>query len=497
VLVLIDGMRFNDPQTGHHNSDIPLSIQDIERIEVLYGPGSSLHGGDALAGTINLITRNDASTVGIASIGEYGLVSGAASVGLSRRQTRTHVSFWGNRSSGFEFGRDFRTAGFSVRSALGSGTQLGAHFVDRDFGANGFYGPSPSREWTNTTLVNLSHRVSLRSGWDLVVRGAYRSHGDHFLWDSNRPGFAENRHRSHGLVGHGSLHWNASETLRLSFGAEGGLDWIRSSSLGDHAYSRQSLFIEMESKLTPRAVIYPGLRYDRYTHFGDAFSPSLSGAVWISETIKLGASAGRAYRIPSFTELFYRDPNHEASTILEPETSLGIESGLDWYLAPNWVSSLTIFNRRETGAIDWVRESETQRWRSTNIHSLSTTGAELDINRVVRGWGTVGVAYTYLQSRTDELQLQSKYVLDYARHSISARGAMTLPAGFSVGCRADYRVRNEGASYFVLDGKIARRFRYLAPFLEVSNALDADYQEIRDVNMPGRWIRVGVEARLR
>ena len=59
ALVLVNGVRLNDPQSGHHNSDIPVPLESIERIEVLLGPGSSLFGADAFGGAINIFTRRD------------------------------------------------------------------------------------------------------------------------------------------------------------------------------------------------------------------------------------------------------------------------------------------------------------------------------------------------------------------------------------------------------------------------------------------------------
>ena len=74
VLVLVDGVRLNDPQSGHHNGDIPVPLDAIERIEVLLGPGSSLFGADAFGGTINVITRRDAAP---ASFAVHGGASGS------------------------------------------------------------------------------------------------------------------------------------------------------------------------------------------------------------------------------------------------------------------------------------------------------------------------------------------------------------------------------------------------------------------------------------
>src|SRR5262249_46059199 len=57
ALMMVDGARLNDAQAGHHNGDLPVPLAAVERIEVLPGGGSSLHGADAFGGTINVITR--------------------------------------------------------------------------------------------------------------------------------------------------------------------------------------------------------------------------------------------------------------------------------------------------------------------------------------------------------------------------------------------------------------------------------------------------------
>src|SRR5689334_16682896 len=60
MLMLVDGVRLNDAQSGHHNGDIPVPLDLVERIEVLHGPGSSLFGADAYGGAVNIITRRQA-----------------------------------------------------------------------------------------------------------------------------------------------------------------------------------------------------------------------------------------------------------------------------------------------------------------------------------------------------------------------------------------------------------------------------------------------------
>ena len=80
-LVLADGMRLNDSQSGHHNGEIPLPAIAIDRIEVVAGAGSAVHGADALGGTINVISRRGSARVASLAIGQHGLVDAQASVG--------------------------------------------------------------------------------------------------------------------------------------------------------------------------------------------------------------------------------------------------------------------------------------------------------------------------------------------------------------------------------------------------------------------------------
>ena len=154
VLVLVDGVRMNNSQTGHHNADLPFGLDQVDRIEVLAGAGSSLHGADAFGGTINIVTRTTARpTSASAVVGENGLVGGTFGATLGSGAVTQSINAQVSRSSGFMFDRDFRTAMASGRTAMGKRTAVDVAFSDREFGANGFYGNSPSKEWTQQVAV--------------------------------------------------------------------------------------------------------------------------------------------------------------------------------------------------------------------------------------------------------------------------------------------------------------------------------------------------------
>ena len=202
MLVLVDGVRLNDAQSGHHNGDIPVPLDAVERIEVLYGPGSSLFGADAFGGTINVITRRDAAPVSaLVQAGSFGLAAGRGQIGMRRGTVRQMFAASVDRSSGFMFERGFATAGVTSKTSIGERAGLLVSYLWKDFGANGFYGNAPSHEWTNQTLVASEHSFGEWSGWRLGGHLSYRTHGDHFLFDVRRPGVAANRHRTHDKLG--------------------------------------------------------------------------------------------------------------------------------------------------------------------------------------------------------------------------------------------------------------------------------------------------------
>jgi outer membrane cobalamin receptor len=494
TLVLVDGLRLNDSQSGHHNSDIPLTLDDIERVEVLLGTGSSLFGADALGGTVNIITRAAERRVDGAVVGgEHGLAGARARVGFTTRGVSQSLSIDGVRSSGFDYDRDFETIAISSRTALGPGTHALFGSVFKDFGANGFYGPAPSREATNQTLAGVSHAFVV-SSWRSTVQAMYRTHGDRFLYDLRRPGVAENVHRTHAAAAVYRGNRTFGARTRASVGFEAGSDWIRSNNLGDHAITRGAGFAEIQYRLAERLIVYPGLRYDAYSRFGGAWSPSLAARLSIARPLSVRGSVGHAFRVPTFTELYYRDPNHEASSALTPERGWSAEAGADWIVSPRVMARGTVFMRRDRDVIDWVRASLSERWHTTNLRRVAATGIETGGRVLIGTTGAVDLQYTYLDTRTAALDgLLSKYVLEYAPHNLALSGSVRLPFAVDLAPRVAWTHRNNGQSYEVVDLRASRRLGRFTVFVDAANLFDERYEEIAGIAMPGRWMSAGVK----
>jgi iron complex outermembrane receptor protein len=490
MLVLVDGMRLNDAQSGHHNGDIPIPLEGIERIEVLHGPGSSLFGADAFGGTINVITRKDEGPPsGVVQAGSFGLLAGRGQAGVSHGNVRHVLSAAVDRSSGFMFERGFVTAGASARTSVGDRTGLLVSYLWKDFGANGFYGNAPSHEWTNQTLVTADHRIGLVGGWQVGGAGSYRTHGDHFLFDVRRPGISENRHRTHAVIGTLRASRSIGSRGSMTAGIEGGADWVRSSNLGDHDTRRASGYAEWRYAPATSTQVDASLRVDRYTEFGTAWSPSLGVAWWPSNALRLRASTGRAFRVPTFTERYYSDPANLARPDVHAETAWAAETGVDVFAANGWAISGTIFGRMDHDVIDWLRPTVADRWQTYNIRDVDTIGVEATVRKSFTNGSFVQAGYTALDVDAAAVTQLSKYVLDYAPHSIAVAGVVALPASFHVAPRLEFkrRTRSTGSStYVVTDVRLSRRFGIYELTVEGTNLGDATYQEVLGVAMPGR-----------
>lgn len=491
-LILIDGLRLNDSQSGHHNGDIPAMLSGIDRLEIATGPGSAAHGADALGGTINVITRRDAHVAATLATGEHGYVNGQFSAQGGRLPSWLNFSAWGARSSGFEEGREFAQGGASVDLNLGSAWTMGVRHVNKAFGAKNFYGPSPSKEWTDQTLASAVWRRA--SGpWTSIVEMFARNHGDQFRWDVNRPGFAENTHRTNAGEGRYRAQHMSASGAALSVGGGGGGDWVRSSNLGDHDYGRAHAFAELQQPLGDRALLTAGGRFDTYSTFGQSFNPSLSGVLQLTGHLRLRSSVARAFRVPTFTELYYHDPANLGTPDLKAEYGWSLDGGIEW-IEGGWTLGATPFVRWDHEVIDWVRSSPAALWRSTNLRDVTSQGVELSVQRhwsnaLVRGHVSL------LDVDAPAINTLSKYVLEYAKQSVGVMVSTPFGRGIQGAVTIDYRHRADGQKYTLLGAKAGYTIKRAELFVDGTNLLNETYHEIAGVSMPGRWMTVGVTIR--
>jgi iron complex outermembrane receptor protein len=502
MLMLVDGVRLNDAQSGHHNGDIPVPLDLVERIEVLYGPGSSLFGADAVGGTINVVTRRESTEAAAIEGGSFGLAAGRAQADVARGDVRESAGVSFDRSDGFMYDRDFKQAIARSRTTFGSRTGLSISYLWKEFGANNFYGGSaPSREWTNQTLLAADHRFGEIGGWSIDGQASYRTHGDRFVFNQLMPALSDNRHRTHAVL----VSANGSRAVAgrgsLTVGLEGGGDWIRSTNLGDHETSRISAYGEWRQEVGAGVQLESLLRVDTYDEFGTSWNPSFGVGWWATPSVRLRGSVARAFRVPTFTERYYSDPANLAREDIGPETAWAEEAGADVILRGGWLLQTSVFTRQDEDVIDWLRPTTADRWQTYNVRDVDTLGIEIGVQKTLGSGIFLHAQYTAIDVDAATVDQLSKYVLDYAPQSFTAAAAVPLPVGFRVAPRVEYRRRSRStgtSDYVLLDTRLGRRInRMFDLFVDGTNLFDVDYQEIAGVAMPGAAVSISLAVSAR
>ncbi|MCW3162254.1 TonB-dependent receptor [Chryseobacterium oryctis] len=151
VLLLINGIRMNDSQTGHNSLNIPVDLEDVERIEVIKGPAARRFGQNAYAGAINIITKiNLGKNVKIsANAGDYETFGFGLNANLGGEKFSNSLNINSNSSQGYMHNTDYEIRNIFYQSQLKikeGDVKLQAGFSEKKFGANGFYSSSNATE---------------------------------------------------------------------------------------------------------------------------------------------------------------------------------------------------------------------------------------------------------------------------------------------------------------------------------------------------------------
>lgn len=495
TLVLLNGRRLNDPQSGHHSLDVPAPLDAVQAVEVLRGAGSTLYGSDALGGAVNIRTAAPESWSARLRLagGSFGTQQQMATVSGKAGAVAQSLSVSRDFSSGFLPNRDFRNLAASSHTLVESrsgktGVDLG--YSDKPFGAENFYGPYPSWERTKTWFAGLHHNFPQK--WEAAL--SYRRHSDLFYLFRDNPQRYQNHHVAEGF--HGSLRrrdqWRGGVTLFS--GAEAFTDRIESSNLGTHSRARGAAYAALDVRALRRFSLSLGLRSESYRGAFDQLSPALSGAWWASSLLKLRASVSRAYRLPTFTDLYYRDPANRGNAGLRPETAWNYEAGADLRPAGPWRLQATVFHRRDRDGIDYASSSPLGPWEACNITRLNFTGVETSA-AWRRGSHLTEFSYTGMRaSSTLPAGLFTKYVMNYPVHSaVFSWSAST--GKLAARTRLGALERLARSPYAVWDVALAWRGRRISPFVQATNLANTRYEEILRVPMPGRAFLAGIELR--
>ena len=506
TLLLVDGMKMDDAQTGHHTLNMILPLYLIERIEIIKGPAARIFGQNAFNGAINIVTKEfegEKRTVNLnlneLSYGSFEQKNISLSTKIVGEKIKSLISYSGNRSDGYRHNTDFKKNNYFIKTSFNSNNSpvdVIASFTENKFGANGFYAsPSATEQYEETQASLLGITTTINSEkLSITPRLYWRRGQDEYIYIRDNPSVYRNLHKTNKVSAElsGSYFSNSGVT---SFGLDLSTVNISSNNLGEHNRTTVNLFADHTFKLfDQKLVVSPGIALSYFSDMSFHSFPGIDLGYNISSDFKLYSNIGKTYRIPTYTDLYYSDRTTVGNENLNPESATSTEFGLK-YNTSNFKFSTALFNRNAKNIIDYVKQNEDDLWKAVNIGSLSTSGFELDMSYRFKSSyslsndNSISIGYTNIKDDNYVSDINfSKYSLNSLKHHFISKFNLNYIKNVNHSIIYKYAERSDQSNYSVLDSKI--RYKK-GVFIYVNNILDEIYSETNLVPMPGRSFLIG------
>ena len=503
TLLLIDGIKVEDPQTGHHTLNIALPLEVIERIEIIKGPAARVFGQNAFTGAINIVTKSSVdhiNSVGYKS-GSYDQQQGAVTLGTQLESATVigHASV--NTSEGYRYNTDFENQNYFIKGRFNTTSNpidVIGYLAKRKFGANQFYAVesgSDQYEETQSSLVGASSKFETET-FKITPRVYWKRTQDMYLFKREDPSFFRNLHISNKT----GVQVNASYTSTAGitgFGVDVAKVFMTSTNLGERDRLMANLFLEHRFSLANNSLdITPGLSVNYFSDFKFHAFPGVDVGYTINERFKAYANIGYTYRVPTYTDLYYVGRTDLGNENLVPEEALSEEAGLK-YFGTSFNAYVAVFNRSSNNLIDYTKENEADKWEATNLKSLNSKGAELNVSsRFKSGLYTqnINLGYTYLDENLSDVKTAySKYVINSLKHHFTATFRSQFVKNLSQSIVYKFAERASGTSYSVVDVQATLTISDLELSIIGNNIFNAEYVETGFVPMPKGNVLVGVK----
>lgn len=499
VLILLNGVRMNDSQTGHNSMNIPVNLENVERIEVIKGPAARRFGQNAYAGVINIITKTysgnrvkisadagDYSLYGLGFIGDFGNENFSNSL-----QANT------SSSEGYRHNTDFeiRNVFYQNQIKLKKGSvQMQAGFSDKKFGANGFYASPKATEQYEEMQASILN-IGLRQDYGKLKLNSnvYWRHGqDLYLFDRNNENGYRNMHIGNNVGGEVNASYKSGLGI-TALGVELRKELLVSNNLGTRNRFVTQTFLEHHfSFINNKLKVSPGISWANFSTNGNFFYPGLDVGYEINSKNKIYGNIGKVNRVPSFTDLYYVSSTEIGNPNLLPENAISSELGYQ-YLRSNFQFKASGFLRNSKNSIDWIKTLPTDKaWMADNVGNIDTKGIEVEFKHQANSWLSYGANYTYIDSKLKESNsFVSRYVIENLRHQFVSNVSIKFLKYFSNELSYRYLERANSGSYNLIDNKLNFTKDNLSLHLIINNLTNTNYTEAFGVPMPRRWFQLG------
>jgi Outer membrane cobalamin receptor protein len=537
--ILLNGVNLSNPQTGHYSFDIPVNLNDIERIEILHGPSSFVYGASAFSGGINIITKKDPDhkVYGKVQAGGHALWGVEAGGALKSDVVSTQISAGYNSSDGYIANSDYKIFNalwqtrFNVDKSI---IDVQAGYNDKRYGANTFYSARYPNQYdeTKTYFASIKGQAGGKQ-LKFVPLVYWDRHYDCFqLIRGDEASVKFNYHRSDVYGANLNLQY-FSKLGATSFGAEFRNEGVASTVLGEAMSRPEGKYTKSAERTNISYVLEHTLMLEKFTFSaglmanyntwikGDyKFYPTAGIAYRPLDNVKIFTSWSKATRMPTFTDMYYNTVTHTGNVGLRPEESSSIDLGVK-YSNRLFSANITGYIMNGDNVIDWVKGE--QKWEAVNHASLDKKGVELDVKMNLHE--ATGFLYpnTYIQvgyARLDQSgkniskEQSSSYALNYLRDKFTTKLSLPLYRDILVtnwsfrwqkrmGDYLDYSQDSNGVktpfpSFSTMDFRVDYKIMdNLVVNLNINNVYDTSYFDMGSIPQAGFWLMGGVSYTLK
>ncbi|MEZ5017727.1 MAG: TonB-dependent receptor [Flavipsychrobacter sp.] len=519
VLILINGVKMSDPQTGHHVLNIPIPIGMIDHIEVVRGPAARTYGVNALAGAINIVTKtpkennvfaqaySGSSFKNDTAVGDTYFNTGAqiAASFAGKKQAHT-VSAAYDKGNGYRYNTGFEGTRLFYQNDITlnkkNTIQAMGGYINNSFGANAFYAAPvdvESTEKVETAIGSIKYTYQPSSKITISPRVSYRYNKDDYIFVRQKPSVYHNIHETNVVTA------ELQSTIKLKKGTIGlGVEYrnedINSTNLGKRDRNNLGIYAEYKRYFTEKLNGSIGVYANKNSDYDWEFFPGIDLGYTVTKNIRLFANATMGQRLPTYTDLYYKGPTNIGNAQLESEYAQYVEIG-GQYKNQLLFARAAFFYKRNTDFIDWVRANSVDPWQPQNFQSVLTNGYTLSANyNLGKAVGlssdhkmNVTANYTYLNPEIDApATAMSRYAINALRHQATASIRTLWFDKIQANIAGRYMYRINGNDYTLIDLRLGYQLKSFLIFTDINNILDTQYKEAGAVPLPGSWFTLGV-----
>lgn len=486
--VSLNGIKLNDPQTGHFSMDIPLTSADIESLNIEKNALSVQYTAHPSAENKVLLTN---------AFGSAAYRDNLLSCSFGTAAFRNRFSFQHERSAGLRPETDFEKYTATFSSFYTSDIvdmELIEGYLKKDFGADGFYAaPVYIKEEEHIEKNFLSLRTLVKNDISFELTPYLILNRDKFVLDRDNPSFSTNIHTTtvSGIMN--KIRFPNGTFLEFSMREEK----IDSTNLLKHSRSLSTASVGTEGISLGNFSLKGSGGITYYSGSGrwplaEQFSGELKYR--LTPSLEPYFLYTTHYRLPSFTELYYQSPSNNGNASLDIQRSDNFEWGMRHRKDLYFVSA-AVFVRNQKDTIDWVRDATASPWQAENIGNLQARGIDCAYSfKLPSSKQEFSFNYTFLHLDKGNPYQFSKYVFNYLRHK--AVFLYRLPRQkYTITPVLVYEKPQSNALSGRWLGNIKIEYtphRHCTYFAEVDNLFNTGYEEFDFIKAAGRFWKTGM-----